>query len=216
MAKSPSVQGVFVTGTDTNIGKTLVCAWLVHHWRAGYWKPVQTGATEDSDSATVAKLAPAAIIHPPAYVFQAPLSPHEAARREGARIELSGLKPPATPGPLVVEGAGGILVPLNEVALTIDFMEMLNLPVVVVARSGLGTINHTLLTLDALRRRHIPVLGVVLNGQKNPANRQAIEHFGSVRVLAEIQPLPAVTPALVASLPPPDFSCPPDLTRPEG
>lgn len=65
MAKSPSVQGVFVTGTDTNIGKTLVCAWLVHHWRAGYWKPVQTGATEDSDSATVAKLAPAAIIHPP-------------------------------------------------------------------------------------------------------------------------------------------------------
>jgi len=202
------MQGVFVTGTDTGIGKTLVSAWLTHHWRAEYWKPIQTGALDDSDSDTVAKLAPGAVIHPPAYVFQAPLSPHEAARREGARIELSGLQPPTPLGPLVVEGAGGIMVPLNEVALTVDFMEALNLPAVIVARSGLGTLNHTLLTLDALRRRHIPVLGVVLNGQKNPANRQAIEHFGAVEVLAEIQPLPAVTASLVASLPAPTFSCP--------
>jgi dethiobiotin synthetase/malonyl-CoA O-methyltransferase len=202
------MQGVFVTGTDTGIGKSLVSAWLTHHWRAEYWKPIQTGAQDDSDSDTVAKLAPGAVIHPPAYVFQAPLSPHEAARREGARIELSGLQPPTPLGPLVVEGAGGIMVPLNEVALTVDFMEALNLPAVIVARSGLGTLNHTLLTLDALRRRHIPVLGVVLNGQKNPANRQAIEHFGAVEVLAEIQPLPAVTASLVASLPAPTFSCP--------
>ncbi|MBR9971603.1 dethiobiotin synthase [Magnetospirillum sulfuroxidans] len=200
------MQGVFVTGTDTGIGKTLVSAWLTHHWRAEYWKPIQTGALDDSDSDTVAKLAPGAVIHPPAYVFQAPLSPHEAARREGARIELSGLHPPTPLGPLVVEGAGGIMVPLNEVALTVDFIEALNLPALIVARSGLGTLNHTLLTLDALRRRHIPVLGVVLNGQKNPANRQAIEHFGAVEVLAEIQPLPAVTASLVASLPAPTFS----------
>lgn len=202
------MQGVFVTGTDTGIGKTLVSAWLTHHWRADYWKPVQTGALEDSDSNTVATLAPSARIHPPAYVFQAPLSPHEAARREGARIELSALTPPAVSGPLVVEGAGGVMVPLNEVAVTVDFMARLNLPAVVVARSGLGTINHVLLTLEALRRRHIPVLGVVMNGQKNPANRQAIEHFGAVKVLAEIQPLPAVTAALVAALPAPTFACP--------
>lgn len=202
------MQGVFVTGTDTGIGKTLVSAWLTHHWRAEYWKPIQTGALDDSDSDTVAKLAPGAVIHPPAYVFQAPLSPHEAARRENSRIELSGLQPPICLGPLVVEGAGGIMVPLNEVALTVDFIAALNLPTVIVARSGLGTLNHTLLTLDALRRRHIPVLGVVLNGQKNPANRQAIEHFGAVTVLAEIQPLPAVTASLVASLPAPTFSCP--------
>lgn len=200
------MRGVFVTGTDTGIGKTLVSAWLTHHWRAEYWKPVQTGAAEDSDSATIAALAPAARVHPPAYVFQAPLSPHAAARLENASITLDGLKLPTTEGPLVVEGAGGILVPLNDRALTVDWVEHLGLPVVVVARSGLGTINHTLLTLEALNRRHIPILGVVMNGPPNPGNRAAIEQFGDTRVLAEIPPLPQ--PVRLDTLPPPAFSCP--------
>lgn len=204
------MRGAFVTGTDTGIGKTLVSAWLTRFWRADYWKPIQTGAGEDSDSDTVARLVPGATIHPPAYLLQAPLSPHEAARRERVRIELSALTPPATARPLVVEGAGGILVPLNDTALTVDFVERLGLPAVVVARSGLGTINHTLLTLDVLRRRRIPILGVVMNGQKNPANRQAIEHFGGVPVLAELQPLPAVTAGMLAGLPPPSFLPPGD------
>jgi dethiobiotin synthetase/malonyl-CoA O-methyltransferase len=108
----------------------------------------------------------------------------------------------------VVEGAGGVMVPINEVALMIDLMERLALPAIVVSRSGLGTINHTLMTLEMLRRRRVPILGVVMNGQKNPANREAIEHFGAIRVLAEIQPLPAVTAATIAGLPPPTFSCP--------
>ncbi|MBI2241935.1 MAG: dethiobiotin synthase [Magnetospirillum gryphiswaldense] len=200
------MRGVFVTGTDTGIGKTLVSAWLAHHWRAEYWKPIQTGATEDSDSDTVAALAPSARIHPPAHVFQAPLSPHAAARREGAVITLDGLKLPDTDGPLVVEGAGGILVPLNDTALTVDWVETLGLPVLVVARSGLGTISHTLLTLEALKRRHVPILGVVMNGPPNADNRAAIEHFGGTRVLAEIPPLPE--PVCLDTLPPPAFSCP--------
>lgn len=200
------MRGVFVTGTDTGIGKTLVSAWLTHHWRAEYWKPVQTGAAEDSDSATIAALAPAARIHPPAYVFQAPLSPHAAARLENAVITLDGLKLPATDGPLVVEGAGGILVPLNDQTLTADWVEHTGLPVLVVARSGLGTINHTLLTLEALKRRRIPILGVVMNGPPNPGNRKAIEHFGGTRVLAEIPPLPQ--PVRLGTLAPPTFSCP--------
>lgn len=199
------MRGVFVTGTDTDVGKTLVAAWLTQAWGADYWKPVQSGAADITDYGTVAKLVPGAVIHPSRYVFQAPLSPHEAARREHARIDLSALVPPQTDNVLVVEGAGGVMVPLNEVALTVDFMERLGLPAVVVARSGLGTLNHTLLTLEVLRRRRVPILGVVLNGQKNPANRQAIEHFGAVPVLAEIQPLPAVTAAMVASLPRPTF-----------
>ncbi|OAN42922.1 dethiobiotin synthase [Paramagnetospirillum marisnigri] len=202
------MKGVFVTGTDTDVGKTLVSAWLVRNWAADYWKPIQTGLSESSDSMTVARLAPAARIHPPAVGLQAPLSPHEAARRERVRIDLSALAPPVTANALVVEGAGGAMVPINETALMVDLMERLRLPVVVVARSGLGTINHTLMTLEVLRRRHVPILGVVMNGQKNPANRQAIEHYGAVTVLAEIQPLPAVTETLVASLPPPDFPCP--------
>lgn len=203
------MRGVFVTGTDTGIGKTLVSAWLTQHWRAEYWKPVQTGAAEDSDSATIADLAPGARIHPPAYVFQAPLSPHEAARREGARITLDGLKLPESEGPLVVEGAGGILVPLNDQALTADWVEHLGLPVVVVARSGLGTLNHTLLTVEALKRRHIPILGVVMNGPPNPDNSKAIEHFGGVRVVAEIPPLNPPDAAAIAALAPPAFPCPP-------
>lgn len=204
------MRGAFVTGTDTDVGKTLVSAWLAHFWRADYWKPIQTGAVDGTDFQTVAKLSPATVIHPAAYVFQAPLSPHEAARRERARIDLSALAPPETKRPLVVEGAGGVMVPLNEAALTVDFMERLGLPAIVVARSGLGTINHTLMTLEVLRRRHIPILGVVLNGQKNPGNRQAIEHYGGVPILAELQPLFAVTASVVASLPPPAFDPPGD------
>jgi len=202
------MRGVFVTGTDTDVGKTMVAAWLAQHWQADYWKPIQTGSTQGTDFDSVARLAPAARIHPSAVVLPAPLSPHEAARREKTRIDLSALVPPVTHRPLVVEGAGGVMVPINEVALMIDLMERLALPAVVVARSGLGTINHTLMTLEMLRRRRVPLLGVVMNGQLNPANRQAIEHFGGVRVLAEIQPLPAVTAATVAGLPPPTFSCP--------
>jgi dethiobiotin synthetase/malonyl-CoA O-methyltransferase len=202
------MRGVFVTGTDTDVGKTLVAAWLTHAWAADYWKPVQSGAADITDFGTVAKLVPNATIHPSSYVFQAPLSPHEAARRERARIDLSAFSLPKTDRPLVVEGAGGVMVPLNEVALTVDLIERLGLPALVVARSGLGTLNHTLLTLEALRRRRIPIAGVVMNGQRNPANRQAIEHFGGVPVLAEIQPLPAVTAGVVANLPPPAFDPP--------
>jgi dethiobiotin synthetase/malonyl-CoA O-methyltransferase len=203
-----TVKGVFVTGTDTGVGKTLVSAWLAHHWGADYWKPVQTGAAEGTDFDTVARLAPNSVVHPPAVVLQAPLSPHEAAKRERVRIDLSALLPPQTERPLVVEGAGGVMVPINELALMVDLMERLRLPAVVVARTQLGTINHTLMTLEVLRRRKLPVLGVVMNGQRNPANRQAIEHFGGVAVLAELQPLFAVTAGVVASLPPPAFACP--------
>ena len=203
------MTGLFVTGTDTGVGKTLVSAWLTRAWGATYWKPIQTGAAEDSDSLSVARLVPEATIHPPAVELQAPLSPHEAARRERRRVDLSALTLPDAGGrPLVVEGAGGVMVPINESALMVDLMARLGLPVLVVTRSGLGTINHTLLTLEALRRRRVPILGVVMNGQRNPGNRQAIEHFGAVPVLAEMQPLPAVTRAILDGLPAPAFACP--------
>ena len=126
----------FVTGTDTDVGKTLVSAWLTQAWQADYWKPVQTGAVDITDYGTVERLVPGATIHPPAYVFQAPLSPHAAAALEGARIDLAAMPLPVAPGPLVVEGAGGILVPLNERDLTVDFAARLGLPVLVVARSA--------------------------------------------------------------------------------
>jgi len=182
---------IFVTGTDTEVGKTVVSAWLMLHFNACYWKPVQAGLAGETDSEKIQQLTEcgAGAILPPAYQLPEPLLPHEAARRAGVAIDLARFVPPATDGPLVAEGAGGVMVPLNEHAFMIDLMESLGFPVVLVCRSGLGTINHTLLSLAALRARNIPLAGIVMNGPINSHNRIAIEKFGAVEVLAEIPPL---------------------------
>jgi dethiobiotin synthetase len=179
---------VFVTGTDTDAGKTIVSAWLCLHSGADYWKPIQSGHPPDRDAEIVAKLS-GAHIHPERHLFRASLSPYDAARLENQRIELDDFRLPATARPLVIEGAGGVLVPVTENATMLDLMQCFGAPVIVAARSGLGTINHTCLTLMALRSRGIPVLGVVLSGPCNPGNRGGIEHFGNVKVLGEIPPL---------------------------
>lgn len=203
------MKGVFVTGTDTGVGKTVAAACLARAWQAGYWKPVQTGrAAGDDDTATVAALAglPAERIFAPVYALQAPLSPHAAAELEGVRISMDAIAPPKTTHPLIVEGAGGLFVPLNERDFMIDLMARLAFPILLVARSTLGTINHTLLSLGALRARALPVAGVVLNGPPNAGNRAAIEQFGQVRVLAElprVDPLDEGAIARLAALLPP-------------
>ena len=199
----PARRGVFVTGTDTGIGKTLVAACLACAWDADYWKPLQTGlADEPADSDTVRRLAglDAARIHPPAVRLQASLSPEDAARLEAVAIETDRLALPPGDRPLVVEGAGGVLVPIAPGLLMIDLVARLALPVVLVARSTLGTLNHTLLSLEALRARGIPVAGVILNGPPSPGNRAAIERHGGVRVLAELPPLPPPDVETVARL----------------
>lgn len=183
---------VFVTGTDTDAGKTVVSAWLCLHSGADYWKPIQSGHPPDRDADTVARLS-GAQLHQERHLFRAALSPFDAARLENRRIELDDFRTPETSRPLVIEGAGGVLVPVNENATMLDLMQRLGAPVIVAARSGLGTINHTCLTLLALRSRGIPVLGVVLSGPLNPGNREGIEHFGNVKVLAEIPPLEPLT-----------------------
>lgn len=179
---------VFVTGTDTDAGKTVACAWLCLHSGADYWKPIQSGHPPDRDAETVIRLS-GARAHPERFLLRAPLSPHHAAAREDLRISLDDFRLPETSRPLVIEGAGGVLAPVNESATMLDLMARLAAPVIVAARSGLGTINHTCLTLAALNGRGLPVLGVILCGPANPENRAAIEHFGHTRVLAEIPPL---------------------------
>ena len=183
--------GVFVTGTGTEVGKTVVSAGLVSALGGDYWKPVQTGCLEDSDTDTVARLAALGPgrTHPPTHVYQAPLSPHEAARLEGAAIDLADFALPETERAIVVEGAGGVLVPLNDRHTMADLMSRLGLTCVLVALSTLGTINHTLLSLEALKSRDIPVLGVIMNGELNAANADAIRSFGGVPVLMELAPL---------------------------
>ncbi|MEI6557148.1 MAG: dethiobiotin synthase [Rhodospirillaceae bacterium] len=191
-----SRRGVFVTGTDTGIGKTFVAACLVRAWGAGYWKPVQTGLAEEpgGDSATLARLVDRPGFRPyaPRYQLGAPLSPAAAAVLEGVRIALTDFDIPETDGePLVVEGAGGVLVPLTDRELIVDLIGRLGLPVILVARSTLGTINHTLLSLEALRARRLPVAGVILNGPPDAGNRAAIERFGAVPVIAVLPRLTA-------------------------
>jgi dethiobiotin synthetase len=183
-------QRYFVTGTDTGVGKTVLSALLCAALDASYWKPIQTGTETDSDSGTVrdmAGLAPEKIL-PEAYRFAPAVSPHLAARLAGARIDLSKIKSPdgVKDKPLIVEGAGGVLVPINERELMVDLMRQLRLPVLLAARSSLGTINHTTLSLAALRNAGVEVAGVVMIGAPNADNRAAIEEYGKVRVVGEI------------------------------
>jgi dethiobiotin synthase len=189
------VHGFFVTGTDTDVGKTVVAAWLVARLGASYWKPVQAGTDPETDSDTVRRLAGVGQdrILPEAYVLPHPLAPHEAARRAGLAIDMAKLVPPASDRPLVVEGAGGLMVPLGDQSYVIDLARDLDLPLILVARSTLGTINHTLLSLEAIRRRGLPLAGVVINGPETPHNRAAIERYGRVQIIAEIPRLDPVT-----------------------
>ncbi|MEE9300958.1 MAG: dethiobiotin synthase [Alphaproteobacteria bacterium] len=197
-------RGIFVTGTGTEVGKTVASAWLMRRLDADYWKPVQSGLEGETDTEVVRRLTgfPPDRFHASTYETKAPLSPHESARREGRLIELKAFTLPSAVRPVVAEGAGGVLVPLNEHVLMIDLMAQLGLPVVIVALSGLGTINHTLLTLEALRARALEVAGVVMNGPLNEANRRAIEDYGRVRVIAEIPRLDPLNDETLATVAP--------------
>ena len=189
------MKGFFVTGTDTGIGKTVLSALLVAALDGVYWKPVQTGVMEGTDRESVRVWAGVSEeqLFPERYQFDPPVSPHLAARLAGVRISLDTIEFPALatdPSRLdstwIVEGAGGAMVPLNERDLMVDLMRHLGLPVVVAARTALGTINHTLLTLSALRAGGLTVRGVVMIGAENIENRCAIEKYGSASVIGHI------------------------------
>jgi len=183
----------FVTGTDTGIGKTVTSALLCAALDAVYWKPIQTGSREGTDRATVMRIAslPCERTIPEAYCFAPPVSPHLAALLAGKRIDLRRIKMPklSERDNLIAEGAGGVLVPVNEKELMSDLMRQLRLPAMLVARSSLGTINHTLLSIAALRSARIRLDGVVMVGKPNIENRKAIERYGDVQVVGIIPPL---------------------------
>lgn len=188
----------FITGTDTNVGKTVVSALLTLGLDAVYWKPIQSGIDPISDTDYVRQVTGLDGSHflPERFTLTQPLSPHAAAEIDGVEIHLSDFQLPSQLPykPLIVEGAGGLMVPLNEQDFVIDLIHQFQLPVCLVARSTLGTINHTLLSLAQLRQMGIPILGVILNGPKNESNRAAIAHYGNVPILAELEPLAEVNP----------------------
>jgi dethiobiotin synthase len=195
---------IFVTGTDTGVGKSLVCAILMAALPFRYWKPIQSGLEEQTDTEWIREVTgcPRERFLREAYRLKAPLSPHASAAIEGIHIELDSfsLPPVSDSESLIVEGAGGIMVPLNERYFMLDLMKRLALPILLVARSTLGTINHTLLSLEQLRRHGLDVYGVVMNGPENTSNRKAIEHYGNVLVYAEIESLPQINPQILAQV----------------
>lgn len=180
--------GVFVTGTDTDAGKTVAAAWLMRRLDADYWKPVQAGLEGETDEEAVRRLSglPCERFHASTYRLKTPMSPHGAAAIDGIEIDMAAFRFPRSARPVVVEGAGGILVPLVHPHTVADLMQLLGLPVVLVSRTTLGTINHTLLSLAELRGRGLEVAGVIMCGPLDAGNREAIETFGEVAVLAEI------------------------------
>lgn len=181
---------VIVTGTDTDVGKTVFAAGLAVALGARYWKPVQSGLAEGTDGAAVARLGvPADRILPEAYRLQTPCSPHRAAELDGVLIDPEWLALPDVRS-LVVEGAGGVLVPVTRDLLYADLFARWNKPVVLVARTGLGTINHSLLSIEALRSRGVTILGVAFVGEAAEDSEATIASLGRVRRLGRLPKLP--------------------------
>lgn len=187
---------IVVTGTDTGIGKTVFAAGLTVLLDGVYWKPVQSGIEEETDSEIVARLAglPGDRVLPETWRLKEPLSPHRAAELDGVEIDADALALPVTQQPLVVEGAGGLMVPVNRRTLYIDVFARWAAPVVLCARTGLGTINHTLLSIEALRSRAVPLLGVAFVGDEMVDTQRTIAEMGKVRVLGRLPRLEALTP----------------------
>jgi len=185
-----------ITGTDTGIGKTVFSAALAGALNAYYWKPVQSGLEEATDSETVVQLARLSHrnIIPESWRVNTPVSPHLAAQIDGVEIDADALEVPSVDAPLVIEGAGGLHVPLTRRTTFIDVFARWQKPVILCARTGLGTINHTLLSLEALNRRNIPVLGIAFIGDHQPDTEKIIPELSGVRRLGRLPRLAKLDP----------------------
>jgi len=193
-------QGFIVTGTDTGVGKTVFSAALTAALDGCYWKPVQAGRDDGTDAEAVARLAGlnADRVFPEAYCLTTPCSPHLAAAIDGVEIDPARLALPDGSRPLIIEGAGGALVPLTRSLVYADLFCRWGLPVIIVARTTLGTINHSLLTIEALRRRQIMVHGVAFVGEENADSEAIICQLGRVKRLGRLERLPTLDSASLA------------------
>lgn len=184
-----------ITGTDTGVGKTIFSAALTSALKGYYWKPVQSGLADETDTETVARLCDLPPKHflREAYRLRIPASPHYSAMHEGVEIIAEVLPPPSEIDALIIEGAGGLLVPLSKKLLLVDLFAEWQLPVVICARTSLGTINHTLLSIEALRQRNIPICGVAFIGDENKNTQNIIAEIGKIRILGRLPFLPNLT-----------------------
>ncbi len=181
-------KSLVICGTDTDIGKTIVSSFFVQGLHATYWKPVQSGTDDGTDTQTVCKILSLEKNRylSEVYKFKAPVSPHLAAEKESQEIDPDKLTIPNRDELLIIETAGGLMVPLNRNLLQIDQLKVWNLPIILVAKTGLGTLNHTLLSLEALKNRNLNVIGIVLNGLPHEDNPKTLEEFGNTKILAKL------------------------------
>jgi dethiobiotin synthetase len=178
----------FVTGIGTGIGKTIVSSILTEKLQADYWKPIQSGDLEISDSLFVGNLISntKTLIHPERYRLGQPLSPHLSAKIDGVHITTDSIKKPITDNSLIIEGAGGLMVPLNDKELICDLIKSLDAKVIVVSQNYLGSINHTLLTLEVLKANKISVEGLIFNGPANAETEDYIQNYSGVKVIGKV------------------------------
>lgn len=177
-----------ITGTDTDAGKTVFAAMLMLALNTTYWKPLQSGITDGVDTKTVQNLTglPDDRFYPEKYIFTEPLSPHRAAEIDEVEIDVDAIEVPDTDAPMLIEGAGGLMVPVTRTHLQINMFKRWGLPVILCARTGLGTINHTLLSLEALWARKMPIHGIAFIGPDNPDNIRTIEEYSGEKVLGHL------------------------------
>ena len=187
MSSHKNIFKFIICGTDTDIGKTLISSFFVKGLNSFYWKPIQSGIESQTDSQTVEKLAQVSKekIIKEAYVFTKPLSPHWAAEIDQKAINFDKLRLPKVQGSLIIETAGGLMVPITRNFLQIDQIKEWNLPVILVCKSSLGTLNHTLLSIEALNRRNIEILGLVINGEKHLDNPKTLVEFSGIPLITE-------------------------------
>jgi len=185
---------LFVTGIGTGIGKTLISAILVEKLKADYWKPIQSGDLDDSDTLKVKSLVSneISVFHPEAYKLTQPYSPHKSAAIDGIIIDPQKIVLPAMDNQLLIEGAGGLMVPLNNDFLMIDLIKQLGAEVVLVSQFYLGSINHTLLSILALKQYDIPVKGIIFNGNEDISSKQYILEYSKIKLLGQVPPIAVI------------------------
>jgi dethiobiotin synthetase len=185
-------KNIFITGIGTDVGKTVVAAIITEALNADYWKPIQAGDLDTGDAHTVENLISnrQTIIHPNSYGLKTPMSPHAAAKIDGVTIDIDNIKPPKTKNHLVIEGAGGVLVPLNNSDTIIDLIQP-DYKVIVVSRHYLGSINHSLMTIQLLQQKGFDV-SVIFNGEEHQTTESIIKQMTGVKVLGRIEEEPYV------------------------
>lgn len=192
----------FITGIGTDVGKTLVSTILVEKLQADYWKPVQCGDLEHTDTDKVRALVSneRSHFHPESYRLKEPASPHKAAALEGLTIDPSKIQTPASANTLIIEGAGGLMVPLNEDCLFIDIIPSFQAEIILVANIYLGSINHTLLSIEALKTRHLSIKGILFNGDKDPYTEELILHRANTTLIGRIPKLTTIDKKLIQAI----------------